>query len=313
MQKLPDDHPVSWGNTMATTTKADNPDTTPTAPVPKITVTLLAIYLFAFASAAGLAAYNVWPGTVEIKADAAAAAPPADAAPAPGVKTAASEECMTAYCKAKRERHLVRFVMYLGVLGACIHALTSMATYVGNKTFIKSWSVWYLSRPIVGGLLAWIVFLVFRGGFLGQATDVDSLNPYAFGALGAISGLFSKRVIDKLSELVDTVFRMPEGKGDGARADKPLPGGIGIDAIDPDPVSESVDPVSLTITGRGFTANCVVDFAGAPLTPSEITATSLKVSVPPDLYTGRKSVDVVVRTLGDAAVASNAFALKVKK
>ena len=213
-------------------------------------------------------------------------------------------------CEAQKERYLVRFVMYLGVLGACIHALTSMATYVGNKTFLQSWTIWYLSRPIIGGLLAWVVFLVFRGGFLGQ-TSVGALNPYAFGALGALSGLFSKRVIDKLSEMIDTVFRMPEGKAMGHEPTKPCPAESRIESIVPDTVSESVDRVTLTITGRGFVAGCVVDFAGAPLAPSDIKPTSLKVIVPSDLYIGRKSVDVIVRTLGVGAIASNAVALKV--
>ena len=278
-----------------------------TFPVPRVTVVILAIYLFAISAAAGFAAYRVWPGTLEIKpaatTQAATSTAPADTG---------KQDCTVTNCEAQKERYLVRFVMYLGVLGACIHALTSMATYVGNKTFLRSWTVWYLSRPIIGGLLAWVVFLVFRGGFLGQ-TSVGALNPYAFGALGALSGLFSKRVIDKLSEMIDTVFRMPEGKGDGARANKALPGGIVIESIVPDTVSETVDRVALTITGRGFVAGCVVDFAGAPLTPSEIKPTSLKVVVPSDLYIGRMSVDVIVRTLGVGAIASNAVALKVTK
>ena len=285
-----------------------NGKSTETARVPRITVTLLAIYLFAFAAAAGFAAYRVWPGTLEKATSTMQPGTPPPVAVSPATTT----DCTTTHCEAEKERYLVRFVMYLGVLGACIHALTSMATYVGNKTFRQSWTMWYLSRPIIGGLLAWVVFLVFRGGFLGQ-TSVGALNPYAFGALGALSGLFSKRVIDKLSEMIDTVFRMPEGKGDGARADKASPVGIFIDSIAPDTVSESVDRVTLTITGRGFTPGCVVDFAGAPLTPTEIKPTSLKVIVSSDLYIGRKSVDVIVRTLGVGAIASNAVELKVLK
>jgi hypothetical protein len=210
----------------------------------------------------------------------------------------------------ENEKKLVRFVLYLGILGACIHAMTSMATYVGNKTFLPSWTVWYVLRPFIGGALAWLIFLVFRGGFLGGAS-INAVNGHAFGALGALSGLFSKRVTDKLSELVDTVFRMPPGQGDEARANKAVLAAVTISSVAPAQVSAAATSTTLTIAGKGFVANSVVEVGSTSLTPSEINPTELKVEVPAAAVAGRAAVDVVVRAGSSKGAPSNAFSLKV--
>lgn len=303
-------------------------------PVPRIAVTLLALYLVAIIVAAGLGAYRTWPivetknSEAEVAAAAAARAAAGQREPGPEVllaqaraalEVAAREKAAEAKEKAAaarelehKERSLARFVLYLGILGACIHAMTSMATYVGNKTFLKSWATWYLLRPFIGGALAWLVFLVFRGGFLGGA-GVDVVNPYAFGALGAMSGLFSKRVIDKLSELVDTMFRMPAGQGDDARANKAIGTGISITGVQPTELSLSAETTTLAITGAGFTPGSVVELGGTPLKPTSIQPTQVKVEVPVEAYIGRTAVEVLVKAREPKGTASNSVAVKIVK
>jgi hypothetical protein len=218
-------------------------------------------------------------------------------------------EQRAAESKAK-EQYLVRFVLYLGILGACIHAMTSVATYAGNQTFLRSWTTWYVLRPFIGGALAWLVFLVFRGGFLG-GTGTAGLNPYAFGALGALSGLFSKQVTDKLSELIDTLFRMKAGEGDDARADKASPSTVSITDVQPNQLSQGVDKTTLTITGSGFSADSVVDVGGTSFKPTQSAATELKVEVPVEAYIGRTSVDVVIKSADSKSDLSERRSLKV--
>src|SRR5262249_30670600 len=162
-------------------------------------------YLVIIAALAGVGAYQTWPiPEPEAAATAAAnaAAQTGATAPTPDQLVAQARVALDAATKTKeesekaskaKEQYLVRFLLYLGILGACIHAMTSVATYAGNQTFLTSWTTWYVLRPFIGGALAWLVFLVFRGGFLG-GTGTAGLNPYAFGALGALSGLFSKQV-----------------------------------------------------------------------------------------------------------------------
>jgi hypothetical protein len=303
-------------NTEAAESAPPRPATT-AVPLPVWVALFLGLYLFGVTAGAGFGAYSTWPSTSPqpqpIEPAAGAAEPSAEQLLAQAQAALDAAELRRAADhkeNRQKEMNLVRFVLYLGILGACLHAMTSMATYVGNRTFQKSWVIWYLLRPLMGGVLAWLVFLVFRGGFLGGA-DVDVMNPYAFGALGGLSGLFSKRVIDKLGELIDTLFRMAPGKGDDARANKAIATALSISAVAPDKLSEAQEKTTLTITGAGFTARTQVEVDGMPLKPRTSDATQLTVDVPVEAYTGRKRVDLLVRAGGAEGAASNVISLTV--
>lgn len=277
------------------------PDETPPGEMSGIWVGLLvgimSLYLIAVAVAAAWGAYEVWPGSVTMNtAGAAVSSSPAT--------------CQVSACHSQLERNLVLFVLYLGILGACIHAMTSMATFVGNRRFKKSWCIWYLLRPLIGGVLAWIVYLVFRGGFLGL-TDVSALNPYAFGALAALSGLFSKRVIDKLSELVDTLFRMPPGGGDNARGDKPVVRKPQIKEVSPKELRGDAATQELLLRGENFKGDMVVRLADTVLKPVQVEPTVTKVIIEARHIVGRKSVDISLASPSDAEAVSNVYPVPV--
>lgn len=298
-------------------------------------ILLLALYLVGAATFAAIGAYSVWPNAAVLSAANEAAAKPAPQAPpqaaqappaeqaqqaaaapaatttAPATTTPAAEKaCTVTACQSQLEKNLVRFVFYLGVLGACLHAMTSIASFAGNRAFKHSWFIWYLLRPLIGGVLAWIVFLVFRGGFLG-VTEVNHLNPYAFGALAALSGLFSKRVIDKLSELVDTLFRMPPGGGDENRNDKLKQRKPLIKDVSPKEVRVAAQPVEISVTGENFSEQTIIKVGEHSLTPIFMAATLLKLAIPPEHLRGRATVSVVAMNGKDAATISNEFPLTV--
>ena len=87
-----------------------------------------------------------------------------------------------------------------------MHALQSFTAFVGNKKMSASWVPWYFLRPLMGGALALLSYLVVRAGLV-QA-DGESLNPYGIAAIGGLAGLFSKRAINKLAEVCDTLFQL---------------------------------------------------------------------------------------------------------
>lgn len=259
---------------------ASNADDTPppTVPVPVIHVTLLVIYLLTVALFTAKGAYCVWPIPVPEK-------------PAPEIL-------------AWHEARLVRFVFYFGVLGACLHAMSSLVAFTGLRKFLKSWTVWYLLRPVIGGLLAWIVYLLFRGGLL-QTSAVGSINPYTFGALAAIAGMFSDPVMRKIGGLVDNLLKLPTA---GSAAGQ----GPQIAALAPDTVSEASATTALTITGSGFAAGAVVEMGARTLTPKSIAATKIEVDVPKEVVAGQKSIDVRVKLAQPSGGAvSNVMKLKV--
>src|SRR5579871_2467689 len=116
----------------------------------------------------------------------------------------------------------VRFLLVVAVsaaLGSYVHAATSFASYVGNKTLSRSWLWWYALRPTIGVALALIFYFVIRGGLL-TTTSTGDISPFGATALGGLVGMFSKQATDKLRETFDNLFRTAPGKGDDARDNK---------------------------------------------------------------------------------------------
>ena len=111
-------------------------------------------------------------------------------------------------------------VILAAAVGSYIHAATSFATYVGNKSFVASWTWWYLLRPFIGMALALVFYFVIRGGLLSVQSKATEFNPYGIAAVAGLVGIFSKQATDKLEEVFTNMFRTEGGKGDDERRDK---------------------------------------------------------------------------------------------
>ena len=103
-----------------------------------------------------------------------------------------------------------------GGLGSCLHGINSLTAYVGAKQFQSSWSLYYMARPVVGGILGPLMFLVFRSNLVPDAQQVNTNDWLAVAALTGISGLFADKAVEKLKQVVDVVFSVPKD----ARPDK---------------------------------------------------------------------------------------------
>lgn len=192
----------------------------------------------------------------------------------------------------KLDQRLIAIVAISGALGGYIHAMTAFGAYVGNREFKRSWTLWYIARPTIGGVLAVVTYFVMRS-FGVLATDVQQagtgtmvpvlVNPYAHAAIGALAGMFSKQATDKLSEVFDTLL-----KSSVRRADQ-LGGNTAprIESIDPPTAANApTADLQLTIRGMRFGSSATVTFGAAALPPAAIvsrTATEIKVTVKKEL------------------------------
>jgi CBS domain-containing protein len=118
------------------------------------------------------------------------------------------------------EIRLFLLVILAAGVGSYIHAATSFATYVGNKSFVASWTWWYLLRPFIGVALALVFYFVIRGGLLSVQSDPADFSPYGIAAVAGMVGIFSKQATDKLEEVFTNLFRTEPGKGDDKRRNK---------------------------------------------------------------------------------------------
>jgi len=82
------------------------------------------------------------------------------------------------------EVRLIVIAAVFGALGSLTHAMTSFATYVGNRRFMTSWTWWFILRPFIGMSLALIFYFVVRGGFFTLAADTNAVSSFGIAGLG---------------------------------------------------------------------------------------------------------------------------------
>ena len=111
---------------------------------------------------------------------------------------------------------LILLVLITGALGACVASLQSLADYIGNERLKSSWVAFYLVRPPIGAGIAFVFYLVLRGGLAsGAGFDPATVNPFGLTAVAALVGMFSDKAMLKLQEVFTTLF-----KADDTRKDK---------------------------------------------------------------------------------------------
>ena len=113
------------------------------------------------------------------------------------------------------ETRLLLLVLLAGALGSYIHALKSLADFIGNRTLTASWAWFYVSRPFLGMALAVIFYAALRGGFLaGSPADVKAVNPFGAFTVAALVGMFTDSATQKLAEIFDTLFKTSDQRKD---------------------------------------------------------------------------------------------------
>lgn len=120
------------------------------------------------------------------------------------------------------DARLLAIAVLSGLLGALVHAITSLTTYLGNREFYGSWVPWYVLRPMIGMSLGLLFYLIVRGGVV-NASGANAVNPFGVAAISGFAGLFSKQTVDKMRDTFEHLFGVT---GDKDRKDPltPRPG-----------------------------------------------------------------------------------------
>ena len=196
------------------------------------------------------------------------------------------------------EDRLFLIVLFAGALGGLVHALRSLAWYIGNRRLVWSWSAHYFLTPFMSAAIALIFYFVIRGGFFSPTSSVSDTSPFGFAALAALIGMFTEEAINKLRSVAETILTAKEQ---------------GRDHAGPAPVITSVTPATgptaggtpVSVAGDNFQAGAAVTFGGAAATVESVEAKLIKVRTPPH---EAGQVDVVVtNTDRQTQVASRGF------
>ncbi len=102
----------------------------------------------------------------------------------------------------------------MGALGALLGAMRSFVNFVGSRSFVPSWSFYYLSRPVFGAALALIVFFAYRIGAVSGLKSASPADAITAAFVAGLVGLFADTFLQKLKELVTQLFRPEDPRPD---------------------------------------------------------------------------------------------------
>jgi hypothetical protein len=182
------------------------------------------------------------------------------------------------------EQRLLMLVLLGGALGGLVHVLRSFGWYVGNRELVMSWLPRYVLLITTGSGLAFVFYVVVRGGFFSPGTSFENTSPFGFIAFATLVGLFSEQAILKLKEISETLLSKP-AKGSDAAPQGTVPttpdAAAGVTALTITNVVPGKDPHGavthvFTIQGTGFVAQSEVFVNDAKVTSTFVSATELK-------------------------------------
>ncbi len=117
--------------------------------------------------------------------------------------------------KIHREFQLILLSLFFGLIGSTVHALSSLVRYVGTTRYHHDWFLWYLGRPIIGGIIALMFYVIIRGGILSVNAQPADLNYFGIAAISVIAGLVANEGTKKIRDIFMTLFGTIENREKG--------------------------------------------------------------------------------------------------
>jgi hypothetical protein len=92
------------------------------------------------------------------------------------------------------------FALAFGGLGATAHCLYYFTGAVGSKSSGFGWNRlgWFGPQPILGAILAALLYVVIRGGLLSTSSGASAVNMFGVAAIGALAGLAAPKAYQLL-------------------------------------------------------------------------------------------------------------------
>ena len=195
-----------------------------------------------------------------------------------------------------RDQQFFVVVALAGAIGAMAHGLRSVGRYIGERFLFRSWIPYYLLLPLVGALLATIVYVVLRAGLLPGASSSSQPDPYGITAIGALVGLFAAETAEKLKAVFETLFTKVQPWSQSV-TDIARPAITGFDP------SQGPVGTSVAVTGDNLTSVTGVSFADIYAQFKIDSANRVTVTVPD----GAKTGPITLHSGGENVTSDKAF------
>jgi hypothetical protein len=197
-------------------------------------------------------------------------------------------------------------VLLCGALGGLLHATKSLVAFVGNQTFVSRWALFYFTRPVLGAIMAFLVYLVLNGGL--AKDPAQGMGIFSVAAVAGLVGLFSDQASMKLKEIFDVVL----GPKSDARGNKLQEGPSKPTIVAVSPAKLAVGatgPIMLVVKGSGFDAKAKAQVDGKDRSMTFENESQVTIQLDPaDVATARTLVVTIINSKGES---SSGFAVQV--
>ena len=113
-------------------------------------------------------------------------------------------------------KKIVLIIFCSGITGGAFYGTRSLYRNIGYlqtpltkdynyNTNFKAWFLWYIFRPIQGGILSVVVFCLFKQGILTLSLNDDNSFYFQIG-LGFLIGFGAHEVMQKIEEIIKVLF-----------------------------------------------------------------------------------------------------------
>jgi hypothetical protein len=104
------------------------------------------------------------------------------------------------------DTRLLLAVALAGAGSATLRGFTTLLDYIGNRAYQRSWTAYFLLRPLIGAGIALVVYVLLRATLVDSHAGVTALNFYGVLTLSFLSGFYSRAALVKLIEIFETLF-----------------------------------------------------------------------------------------------------------
>jgi len=104
------------------------------------------------------------------------------------------------------------YVVVWGFIGSATYVAKTVASYIGTGKFDDKYIPYHFARLIIGPALAVIVYFIVKSESVFGLTLAVTADKefYIFSVLSFMSGYFVRHVIDMISEILNTVLKLPK-------------------------------------------------------------------------------------------------------
>lgn len=95
-------------------------------------------------------------------------------------------------------RSIFAATVLMGVLGSALRSMARLFTDVGKGSYLPSWNLSILMRPLEGAGIALLSYLAMTAGNILLEKGAPTQNPSGYLFIGILSGMFSHRAADAL-------------------------------------------------------------------------------------------------------------------